>query len=64
MNEGDQRVPLWNRLYIPLVAAATGSFVITHFTDLDMSLGLPADDFGGVAEVFVAIGVAMVAAAV
>ncbi|NDZ97021.1 ion channel protein [Streptomyces sp. SID6673] len=64
VNEGDQRVPLWNRLYIPLVAAATGSFVITHFTDLDMSLGLPADDFGGVAEVFVAIGVAMVAAAV
>ncbi|WP_237421476.1 chloride channel protein [Gordonia sp. SID5947] len=63
-NEGDQRVPLWNRLYIPLVAAATGSFVITHFTNLDMSLDLPAEDYGGVAEVFVAIGVAVVAAAV
>ena len=24
-NPGDQRIPLWNRLYLPLVAAATGS---------------------------------------
>ncbi|MFW0787761.1 ion channel protein [Gordonia sp. CPCC 206044] len=63
-NAGDPRIPLWNRLYVPLVAAATGSFVILHFTDLDLSIGLPAEKVGGVVDVLIAIGVAVVAAVV
>ncbi|EGD54307.1 ion channel protein [Gordonia neofelifaecis] len=63
-NSGDPRVPLWNRLYVPLVAAATGSYVILHFTDLDLSIGLPQEEVGGVIHVLIAIGIAIVVAGV
>ncbi|MEP9415541.1 MULTISPECIES: ion channel protein [unclassified Gordonia (in: high G+C Gram-positive bacteria)] len=63
VNAGDSRIPLWNRLYLPLVAAATGSFVMLRFTDLSLSIGLPDDSFDGLRDVLVAIGVAVVAAA-
>ncbi|MGC5246029.1 ion channel protein [Gordonia sp. DT219] len=63
-NAGDSRVPLWNRLYVPMVAAATGSFIILRFTDLDMSIGLPAEQVGGVVDVLVAIAIAVAAAAI
>ncbi|WP_245858935.1 ion channel protein [Luteimicrobium subarcticum] len=62
--DGDRRIPLWNRLYLPLVAAATGSFVMLRFTDLDLSIGLPAEDVGGVVDVLLAVAVAVVVAAV
>lgn len=61
---GDQRVPLWNRLYVPLVAATTGSFVILHFTNLDLSIGLPQENVGGVVHVLAATGVAVVVAGI
>lgn len=61
---GDPRLPLWNRLYVPLVAAATGSFVILRFTDLDMSIGLPDEHVGGVIDVLVAIAIAVVTAGI
>lgn len=61
---GDQRVPLWNRLYVPLVAATTGSFVILHFTNLDLSIGLPPEQIGGVVHVLIATGIAVVVAAI
>ncbi|WP_375002705.1 ion channel protein [Gordonia sp. PS3] len=64
LNSGDPRVPLWHRLYVPLVAAATGSFVMLHFTDLGLSMGLPDETIGGVVHVLLAIGVAAAAATV
>ena len=62
-NPGDQRIPLWNRLYLPLVAAATGSFVILRFTDLTMSIDLPAEKVGSITDTLIAVGVAVVIAA-
>lgn len=59
-NAGNSRIPLWNRLYLPLVAAATGSFVMLRFTDLSLSIGLPDDSFDGLRDVLAAIGVAAV----
>lgn len=41
LNAGDQRIPLWNRLYPPLLAATAGSLVISEFTNLDFHLDLP-----------------------
>ncbi|MGB3303929.1 MAG: ion channel protein [Gordonia sp. (in: high G+C Gram-positive bacteria)] len=64
LNSGDTRIPLWNRLYLPLVAAATGSFVILHFTDLTMSMGLPEETVGGLGDLLRAVGVGVAAAAV
>ena len=38
---GDRRMPLWNRLYPPLLAATAGALVMTEFTTLDFHLDLP-----------------------
>ncbi|WP_328474833.1 ion channel protein [Actinoplanes sp. NBC_00393] len=63
INAGDPRIPLWDRLFAPLVAAGTGSYVILQFTDLDMAISLPAEDIGGPTHVAIAVLIALVAGA-
>jgi H+/Cl- antiporter ClcA len=41
LNPGDPRVPLWNRLYPPLLSATAGSLVMSEFTNLDFRINLP-----------------------
>lgn len=38
---GDARIPLWNRLFAPLVAAGAGSATMLTLSDLDMVLDVP-----------------------
>ena len=41
LSVGDSRMPLWNRLYPPLLAATAGSLVMSELTTLDFHLELP-----------------------
>jgi H+/Cl- antiporter ClcA len=41
LQSGDPRVPLWTRLFGPLVAAGTGSAVMLALSDLSMALDVP-----------------------
>jgi H+/Cl- antiporter ClcA len=37
----DQRVPLWNRLFAPLVAAGAGAATMLALSDLDLAISVP-----------------------
>ncbi len=39
---GDQRIPLWNRMFAPLVAAGAGAATMLALSDLDIALTVPA----------------------
>jgi H+/Cl- antiporter ClcA len=38
---GDPRIPVWNRLFGPLLSAGSGSAIMLLLSDLDMSLDVP-----------------------
>ncbi|MEP9362931.1 ion channel protein [Nocardioides sp. CN2-186] len=38
---GDQRIPLWNRMFGPLVAAGAGAATMLALSDLDLALPVP-----------------------
>ncbi|GAA1779159.1 ion channel protein [Nocardioides hankookensis] len=42
---GDARIPLWNRMFAPLVAAGAGAATMLALSDLDLALPVPA--YGG-----------------
>lgn len=64
LDPGDRRIPLWDRLFPPLVAATTGALVILQFTDLDMRVDLPPYAGGGLRDLGVAVLVGLGGAAV
>jgi H+/Cl- antiporter ClcA len=41
LDPGDRRIPLWDRLYAPLLAATAGAIVMTQVSSLDFRLNLP-----------------------
>ena len=55
-------MPLWNRLFAPLVSAAAGSATMLLLSDMDMRLKIP--DYAGfhLGDVAWAIGVALLTA--
>ncbi|MGY4644730.1 ion channel protein [Cellulomonas sp. URHB0016] len=63
LNPGDRRVPLWDRLFAPLVAATAGALTAAQLADLSLSVDLPAYDAHGVRDLGVAVVVGLGAAA-
>lgn len=41
LDPGDRRIPLWDRLFAPLVSASTGALTMLLLSDLDMVMDLP-----------------------
>lgn len=63
LGAGDPRVPLWNRLFGPLVSAGSGSAVMLLLSDLDLAVDVP--DYSGfhVGDLGFAILIALATAA-
>jgi H+/Cl- antiporter ClcA len=59
---GDPRIPLWNRLFGPLVAAASGSATMLVVADADMRLDVPGYEGFHLGDVAWAVGVALLTA--
>ncbi|MFC7493790.1 MULTISPECIES: ion channel protein [unclassified Nocardioides] len=59
---GDPRIPLWNRLFAPLVAAAAGSATMLTLSDMDFRIDVPAHDGFEWGDVAWAVGVALLTA--
>lgn len=59
---GDPRIPLWNRLFAPLVSAAAGSATMLALSDMDLKLDVP--DYAGfhLGDVGWAVAVALLTA--
>lgn len=45
LNAGNPRIPLWDRLFAPLVSATAGAIVMLSLSDLDLAIDLPAYEF-------------------
>ncbi|KQY46153.1 ion channel protein [Cellulomonas sp. Root137] len=64
LDAGDRRIPLWDRLFAPLVAATAGALTMLQLEDLDLSVQVPAYTYGGLEDLGYAIVIAVGAAAV
>lgn len=62
LDAGDRRIPLWDRLFAPLVAATAGSLTVLQLEDLSLSVAVPAYTYGGLPDLGIAIAVAVAAA--
>lgn len=63
LDPGDRRIPLWDRLFAPLVSASTGALTMLLLSDLDMAMDLPAYPGLQVTDLAVAVAVSLGAAA-
>ena len=63
LDPGDRRVPLWDRLFPPLVAATAGSLTMMQLEDLDLAVDVPAYTYGGLDDLGLAIAIAVGSAA-
>lgn len=59
---GDPRIPLWNRLFGPLVAASAGSATTLLLSDMDFRLDVPGYTGFSLGDVSWAVGVALLTA--
>jgi H+/Cl- antiporter ClcA len=59
---GDPRIPLWHRLFAPLVAAASGSATMLLLSDMDLQLDVPGYEGFHLGDVAWAVGVALATA--
>ena len=59
LDPGDRRVPLWDRLFPPLVAATAGSLTMMQLEDLDLAVDVPAYTYGGLDDLGLAIAIAV-----
>ncbi|MEZ0446622.1 ion channel protein [Cellulomonas sp. ICMP 17802] len=64
LDAGDRRIPLWDRLFAPLVAATTGALTMLQLEDLDLSVDVPAYTYAGLKDLGLAVVIALGAAAV
>lgn len=64
LDPGDRRIPLWDRLFAPLLSATSASLVMLQLADLDWSLGLPAYDSARFVDLLWAIVLAVAGAAI
>lgn len=63
LDVGDRRIPLWDRLFAPLVSAAAGSAVMLWLSDLSLVIDLPAYTFE-TGDLVVGVVVAVVTAGI
>lgn len=63
LDPGDRRIPLWDRLFAPLVSAATGALTMLLLSDLDFAMDVPAYPGIQVTDLAVAVAVSLGAAA-
>ncbi|MDM7830326.1 ion channel protein [Cellulomonas edaphi] len=63
LDVGDRRIPLWDRLFAPLVAATAGSIVTLSLSDLSLVIDLPGYAFHRW-DLLIALAVAVGAAVV
>ncbi len=61
---GDRRVPLWDRLFAPLVSAGVGALTMMSLSDAEFALGLPAYTSTGLRDVGLIMLLALGAAAI
>lgn len=59
---GDPRIPLWHRLFAPLVSAASGSATMLLLSDLQMQIDVPGYEGFHLGDVAWAVGVALLTA--
>jgi H+/Cl- antiporter ClcA len=59
---GDHRMPLWHRLFAPLVSAAAGSATMLSLSDMDLRLEVPGYEGFHLGDVAWAVGVALLTA--
>jgi H+/Cl- antiporter ClcA len=64
LDAGDRRIPLWDRLFAPLVAATAGALTMLQLEDLNLSVDVPAYTYGGLEDLGFAVVIAVGAAAV
>jgi H+/Cl- antiporter ClcA len=55
---GDQRIPLWNRMFAPLVAAGAGAATMLALSDMDLTLAVPSYSGFHPGDLVIAIAVA------
>ena len=55
---GDQRIPLWNRMFAPLVAAGAGAATMLALSDLDLGIAVPGYTGFHVGDLAIAIVIA------
>ncbi len=64
LDAGDRRIPLWDRLFAPLVAATAGSLTMLQLESFDLAVSVPAYTYGGLEDLGFAIAIAVGAALV
>ena len=64
LDPGDRRIPLWDRLYAPLLSATAGAIVMTEFTSLSFRLDLPRYTDLRLRDLAIGPAIALVTAAV
>jgi H+/Cl- antiporter ClcA len=64
LDPGDRRIPLWDRLFAPLVSSSTGALTMLLLSDLDFAMDVPAYPGIQVADLAIAVAVSLGAAAV
>ena len=63
LNAGDQRIPLWDRLFAPLVAATTGALTTMQLANLNLSVDVGTYVDGGLRDLGLGIVISLGAAA-
>ncbi|GCD20477.1 putative ion-transport protein [Cellulomonas algicola] len=63
MDPGDRRIPLWDRLFAPLVSSSTGALTMLLLSDLDMAMDVPEYPGLHVTDLAIAVAVSLGAAA-
>ncbi|WP_200945011.1 MULTISPECIES: ion channel protein [unclassified Nocardioides] len=61
---GDQRIPLWNRMFGPLVAAGAGAATMFALSDLDLAIPVPGYSGFHTGDLFIAMLIASGAAVI
>ncbi|MET0789139.1 MAG: ion channel protein [Cellulomonas sp.] len=64
LDAGDRRIPLWDRLFAPLVAATAGTLTMLQLESLDLAVAAPAYTYGGLEDLGLSVLIALGAAAV
>jgi H+/Cl- antiporter ClcA len=63
LDAGDKRIPLWDRLFAPLVAATTGALTMMQLEDIDLAVAVPTYTYAGLQDLGYAVAIALAAAA-
>lgn len=64
LDPGDRRMPLWDRMFAPLVAATTGALTVLQVSDLSLAVDLPEYRTDGLRDLGLAVAISLGAAVV